>query len=325
MKQTRNASWLETGETKNLNPAKRPVSVGTKFHAEDMRQRVQWEVIRIRWRGEIEARVVGGTVTRIFTLDEIWRQIMADAFEGRNDEETGAIVALSFGADAAAEHEMGIGPLRGAFGLDASKIGLDRRRIRHVPESFVWVVGPNFEGFCYPAPPVTPTTPIRFSGDLWIAWDEEAFAAYARTSAEKERLRDLFDAIKAGEGAMWTGVVGPFLGQGLVLGVATRLPSEVTDQWAKADDEHRRLHADALASGVEVRLRAAGKSWFALTPRRLEEGGLAFWLNPMDHSKNEMGLYSVADLDAWARGEGPVIKKAAPASSQARSRKKHRA
>jgi hypothetical protein len=324
MRPSRNYSWLETGGTKPIDPMRSRIFVGMRFHAPYMNEVTEWEVVRARG-DRYTVRLMGDTITKILDHSEIRRCLLESAFRTRDLDLGATVIGLTFGSAAVTEHEGGIASLRADFGLDGTKIGVERRLIRAVPSRFEWVSYANgVKGFAYegPVPSMGLTGAPRFPGDMYVAWDDESFAAYARTTGDQARLRELYDAIHNQDGAMWMGHTGPFLGDGLVLGIASRIPAEIVEAWAKTDDEHAQLNREFKATGIEEKLRAAGKNWFALTPRRHEDGSLVFWLNPMDQIKHEMGLYSLADLEAWIRGEGPVMKKPAPPAVEEPSRRR---
>lgn len=72
----------------------------------------------------------------------------------------------------------------------------------------------------------------------------------------------------------------------------------------------------ARATGIEARLRQAGKVWFALEPAWRENiryqpptaYEVVFWLNSEDNlHTNRPGWYTVEELDQWIAGTGPVL------------------
>lgn len=106
---------------------------------------------------------------------------------------------------------------------------------------------------------------------------------------------------------------GIFGAGGLKLIDADLIPSEVDERLRAADLSNLRLKEAVEASGIRARLEAAGRRYFALSPRWEDEaaGTFRFWLNPMEQDRNNYGWFSLADLEAWADGEGPIPKVAA--------------
>ncbi|HXD24180.1 MAG TPA: hypothetical protein VN613_12540 [Gemmatimonadaceae bacterium] len=244
------------------------------------------------------------------------------------------LIAVNLGADHVAEHEWGIAGIRRAFGMqdDEKVFGLERRKVTKRPvardwrtkvesPALRWMTGTaerhedrrtkkltveglyfdtygNDEHFKMPCP--------YADEPFWSGWSEKDFGAFAYDEKSMKRLRETFDAFQELDVAIWLGGGGIFQNAGLVIGIVSRLPAHVIKAWDKGDREHAKLKADAKATGIEERLKAAGKGFFALSPRRDSDGSLVFWLNPMEQRHNNFGWFTVADLDAWIRGEGPV-------------------
>lgn len=241
-------------------------------------------------------------------------------------DDAGAVIAVSLGTDFCAEHEWGIKETRRAFGMTDDGYGIDRRRVRAAPKTLVWHEGKvsayrdrrfaneKCAGLWLArydfAIKDGPHMEHGLHGDqtLWTGWSDGDFGAFSTDADERTRLRDLFDALGRLDACIWGGG-GVFQNAGLVVAIASRIPAERLEAWDKHDREHGKLTADAKATGIEERLRKAKKEWFALVPKRCDDGSIRFWLNPVHQRTNNSGWYTVADLDAWIAGKGPVVEK----------------
>ena len=150
---------------------------------------------------------------------------------------------------------------------------------------------------------------------LAAAWDSAGFCVRATEPAARGFLRDLHASFLEGDVAVGLGRKRPFGNSPLTLVIVSRVPEAVVRKVEEDDLEAERLKAAADATGVVERLRAAGRTWYALSPRwtfdkSADRTGhpVMFWLNPMDQRANNHGWFTVEELDGWARGEGPVVK-----------------
>ncbi len=232
----------------------------------------------------------------------------------------GRLIALNLGADYCAEHEWGIKPIREAFGIDDKKLGLQKRMQNARADTLVWYIGKTndkapkqFEGIWYKASDwAKDPHGVYFSsrgGTLWTGWSESDFAAFSTDAAEVAKLKEIYDALHYGNAAVWLGGGGVFQNAGLVIAIAERLSKETTDAWQKADVDRRDLLAEVAATGIEKRLKAAGKGYYALSPKRKPDGSIHFWLNPFDQKENNSTWCSIKDLEEWIEGKGPIPKK----------------
>src|SRR5690606_5137298 len=106
--------------------------------------------------------------------------------------------------------------------------------------------------------------------DLVCAWDEHGLIAHARTAAQVQRLRELHDQAQA------TNLVlgGSLLSQeqkiqtgGIILLRADKVDPILAQQALAQDQSNTRLRAAARELRLDEELRAAGRRWYALTPR----------------------------------------------------------
>lgn len=270
----------------------------------------------------------------------------------RDDE--GRVVVVSLGADFCAEHEWGIKGLRRAFGIPTEvtreNAGLDYRKIRQVPqpsslgelyvhdfESKAWdrskkksvpvkghallyyhrVDNPEWsEEYINKIP--GELTPYEANFEFSSAWSESDFGLLANSQNPRnvESVDRLLLAFKDLDVAVWLGGGGVFQNAGLCLGIVSRMDQSIFEQWKAVDLDGIALKEAATATGIEEKLKEAGRRYFALSPRWNHEmnGGksetkhpVMFWLNPMEQDKYSYGWFSVEDLELWAEGKGPVV------------------
>lgn len=229
----------------------------------------------------------------------------------------GKLVGVNLGADYCAEHEWGIKGIQRELGIDITKLGLDKRRISNVSKDLEWLE--NIQIGSYKKDKAR-WSGIWFGkvysgghyfdssayGDLYSQWSENGFCILASTPEKVAQLKQVYEAFARNDIAIWLGGGGVFQNAGLCIAIASNLPKDVTDKWYQADVDANKIREEFAATGIEEKLKKAGKSYFALSPRRDKDGSLMYWLNPMQQDKNNYGWFKLDDLDAWARDEGPI-------------------
>ncbi len=232
----------------------------------------------------------------------------------------GVLVGVNLGADSYAEHEWGTKGISQKLGIDSSKIGVEGRKVSKTTDHLVWLDSVKFNeknkkdknrwsGFYLKQ---YSDDDIYFNGGDWdpnlfTQWDERGFCVISSNKETIEKLRKIYDAFAKNDIAIWRGGGGVFRNAGLCIAIASALPKDITDGWYNHDVAHNQLMADFKATGIEEKLKKAGKGYFALSPRREDDGSLIFWLNPTEQRIHNYGWYKLADLEAWARNEGPII------------------
>jgi hypothetical protein len=238
----------------------------------------------------------------------------------------GKFVGFNLGADFCAEHEWGIDGIREAFGMpeasDRKSIGIARRAITKVPP-WLKMIEHKDDLFlaCDPYSLSVEKTPeslanwlergcgseLHLDGqsEIAAAWSEDDFCIKASKSQHKDFVRELNGAFARKDVAIFMG--GGFFieNPGLCIAIASAIPEEGRRKWEDVDREKIETEDEAKASGVEERLRKAGKKWFCLAPKRFD-GVLKFWLNPMEQQENNCGWFTVQQLDQWVKGKGPI-------------------
>lgn len=246
--------------------------------------------------------------------------------------EDGSLAGVSLGADFTAEHEIGIKGIRRRFGMNDDAVGIQKRTItkpsikwyeKEIDEK-VKIAGftSYFDGWdgedCSvdqafrvgeirePHTTSYGKTKATLYGKLQTAWDENHFCAFSAAPEEQEHLQTIFQAIQHLDAVIMLAGGGVWQNSGLTIGILSAIPEHLKEKLRTSDLENIRMKKEFEATGIEARLTAAGKRWFALSPRFKEDGSLVAWLNPMEQQKNNFGWFTVADFDAWIAGTGPI-------------------
>lgn len=256
----------------------------------------------------------------------------------------GEICGLNLGADYCAEHEWGIDALKSLLGIDDSNpSGLESRRIKTLPEENVFILDEvkkkktgktilMIEGRYVIAgvkadlksmdSRIKPYAPRGTQPDLATSWGKGGLCVIASKEEDKQNLRVLISALKAGDVALWLGGGGVFQNSGLCLGIISKVDEESKEHMKAADEDKRKLTEAVSKTGIVETLKEAGRGYFALSPawtttiKSTARGEMKtaheviFFLNPMEQTKYNHGWFSVEDLTAWAKGEGPILKSA---------------
>lgn len=248
--------------------------------------------------------------------------------------EQGQIVAVNLGADYCAEHEWGIRriQIKFGFGLNDSHFGLERRKITKSSTELLWVPEVKFEYFVRPrsrkllkfaglfydgyndsiekaADCVKRTAYASPEKDLISLWCESEFCVMAHKPEQIAQLQEVYNAFASNDIAIWRGGGHVFKNAGLCIAIASRLSQEVLDNWKKGDEEQYQLTRDVEKTGIESKLKEANKGYYALAPRRKDDGSIVFFLNPMQQDKNNSGWFTIQELEQWCAGTGPIPKK----------------
>jgi len=247
-------------------------------------------------------------------------------------------LGVNLSADYCAEHEWGTKGLKQDFGLndDISVYGISKRIATRAPENIAWVEFSSKysysswdvrEGRAKKAGDVKLKN-AGFALDMWFgddpsvrivgnrelygvglraAWSEDDLAVVSSDVEQQKLLKVLFDEIKKSNVVVtWGASLPVFENPGIILAIADRIPESVRNMWLTSDAEYHQLRKDFDATGIEKLLAKAGKRYYALRPTREKDGGLKFWLNPQEQQKYNYGWYTLEQLQAWAKDEGPI-------------------
>lgn len=246
------------------------------------------------------------------------------------------MTGIMISADWCSEHEGGVSKIQQSFGIidDPTVMGVERRRIRKVPERLVlyditeqWHKRNKTKGktkesvqslvlwkYFIPSE-VRSLEALSLYRDETVcgAWDSESFGIQAKGS-DVQNLEKICEAIDSNDLAIFTaGSSNPFGGGGLVFAIISAMTSEHCEIMESADREHARLQKASDDTGILERLQKAGRHYYACSPRFRGENDresaypVIYWLNPRDQLKHQYGWYTVEELDEWVAGTGPVL------------------
>lgn len=234
-------------------------------------------------------------------------------------EKNGSLIGINLGADYCAEHEWGIKGIQRKLGIDTTKLGLDKRVISKTNSDLSWLRNIEFNsnkkpkvfwsGFWMGDFYGKPYFDDGGCGELYAQWDDGGFCALAYPSEKRSQLEKIYEAFAKNDIAIWLGGGGVFENAGLCIAIASALPKDMVDKWLAYDLEALKIKEEFAATGIEDKLKAAHKAYYALSPRRDKDGSLVYWLNPMDQDKNKFGWFKLKDLEAWINNKGPIPKK----------------
>jgi len=142
------------------------------------------------------------------------------------------------------------------------------------------------------------------------AWNEREFVIVVNNSYQ-DFLRQLYDSFRKKDVAVWVGGGNVFGGQALAITIASLIPAQQAQQLGNIIRNNAKLELATRKSKIRDVLKQAGKGYYALSPAwrdQVEGGGLMFFLNPMNQKKYDHGWFSIEELQAWCRDEGPIVK-----------------
>ena len=232
--------------------------------------------------------------------------------------EDGNLIGVSLGYDFCAEHEFGIENLLDAFDAHhEKKLGVDQHTINHVPDDYGMDESRRILGFPL-KDAVRTLADTHKSEELVCAWSGRSFGIRFPEGAEKD-MRDMHEAIMRKDALIVMGAptMAAFANSRLCIVIKSRLPKEQADAMREADLDHKRLLKASEKTGIEKRVKDAGLKFFALSPEWVKGNPretdtrhpVIYWLNPWEQRRNNAGWFTVEELDAWTRGEGPVLKR----------------
>ncbi|WP_162577708.1 hypothetical protein [Variovorax sp. PBL-H6] len=144
--------------------------------------------------------------------------------------------------------------------------------------------------------------------DLMTAWNRNGFAIHVRGAENIARLRELHEAIQRKDVVLAMPWSHSFLRGGLSFAILGALTADDKAAAATRYADAKALSLAAEATGIEVRLKAAGMRVDSIRADWADERkqGVVFFMSPHYSHKARYGWYTVADLDAWIAGTGPV-------------------
>lgn len=279
--------------------------------------------------------------------------ITSDIVEHADSSKTGGqIIAINLGSDACAEHECGIDDLRQDFGIplkaerrsgfrgfiSGDLVGADVRTITQVPQELKFF--PNLDGYAYlifsssfgwrghkakTAQDLDRMLHARSGEELSTAWSGRDFGIRMKNDTlalGTTVLGQIYEAFKKKDIMFFFGGRSLFANPGLVIAIRSRMPEDVLEKMRVSDYDRLNLlevvEGIYQATGLKDKLKAAGKEYFALSPKWASEihptSGddakskytVIFWLNPYEQRHNNCGWFTVEQLLEWAEGRGPI-------------------
>ncbi len=248
-------------------------------------------------------------------------------------DDNGTVVGINLGADSCAEHEWGIKDLTRYFGIPETGLGIEKRTITKLPSitkivdfktqekkefSYVKFIDNKKKTALFVSRYVcedyfSDKEVTNYKDELACAWDEGSFGISAIKEDDRQALREIYEAMQKLDLAIWVGGGHVFKNGGLILGIVSRLPKDKLSEMKEADIDREKLLKASEDTGIANRLKEAGKSYFALSPRWKTSDDskypVIFWLNPMEQHIHNYGWWTVEQLDLWAKSEGPIMKK----------------
>ncbi len=238
-----------------------------------------------------------------------------------NDLDLTADYGAALGWDFTAEHEWGIKGLKQAFGipeLSRKKYGPACRTVTQVPQHGLYLIDRTesdhyliFDRYANPkaAKISQELNPIGNSGDDGAAWSDGDFGI---RSKNRDKLRELYEALKSLDMMIFLGGgQGPFSNAGLCLVIKSKAPEDLLEEMTKTDLDYLDLQDAIDMTNIKETLKKAGCKYYGLRGEWSNDDSteLKFWLNPQDQRLCQAGWYSLDELKAWTKGEGPVLEK----------------
>ncbi|MFA5559549.1 MAG: hypothetical protein WDA59_08910 [Methanofastidiosum sp.] len=242
-------------------------------------------------------------------------------------DEQGEFVGINLGADFTSEHEWGIKGIRNEFGVDTTKLGIEKRVVRKVPETLMFVE--LTDGSCVlimdrylyygsnkkDIPKVIlksselSFSPYRDQNTLVCAWDERSFGIRVKKEYE-EQIKAMYNAFLEKDIAIWVGGGGVFQNGGLVIAIKSKIPQEAIKNMYEADIDQINLEKAAKKTGIHKILEKANKKYHALSPRWEDDDKkeVIFWLNPREQHLYNACWCEVEDLKEWTKNKGKIMK-----------------
>lgn len=242
---------------------------------------------------------------------------------------------VSLGADFVAEHEWGIKNLTDALGIKKEGLGIEKRRVTN--GEIVHMLGDDnlyVTARCYgqkkTVEELNAVNEWSFRNEETVAaWDEEGFLI--RTKTEQGKLKELYEALKNGNAAVWLGG-GKFLeNAGLNVCIIDKVPAHLKELMQNSDEDSRKLKEEAEKTGIKKKIDEKNDAWrkykevecgrtvyeqpphgyYALSPAwinvtRKSKHKVMFWLNPANQGKNNYGWFTVEELELWLQNKGPI-------------------
>lgn len=235
----------------------------------------------------------------------------------------GKLYGFNLGADFVSEHEWGIDGLKQIFGIDQFSdtnnllLGADKRMISRFPDKHIHFNELKIKNkkywflLCsrqYIRAKIDTNSlrsyniyPFTREDHIFSAWDEYGFGILVDKEYKNE-IQELFEELKKCNVMITLGNSHAFKNGGLFLLIRSSLLQEELDQLYEIDIDHINLQKAVEKSGIRDILKTAGKDYYALSPRWVDESKttIHFWLNPTKQHLYNYGWYTIDELKMWA-------------------------
>ena len=257
--------------------------------------------------------------------------------------EDSQLIGINLGADYVAEHEWGIKELRRDFGITEEyvkdKLGFEATKIQTISKKFGLFEGKNKSngagyGRYYESDKNDATNFFynenkkfntyekalkemeyklfnsRQPEEIAGCWDGSSFA-FLMVDKHKKYYDDLIKAFENKNISISLGANRVFENGGLNFLIYDKIPKQIFEDAINTHLSSNRLKKAVEKSGLFEKLKNAGLSWYALSPRWVDkaEKEIQYWLNPQDQHIYNYGWYKEKELLEWAKGRGPIIKR----------------
>ena len=233
----------------------------------------------------------------------------------------GFLQGVGLGSNFCSEHEWGIKELRSKLGMKDDKIGIERympTKGQLTPFEFksktvTWYGLTSEEAQDrWEKKPKDMAKVAEWSleridetKDIQGAWCERDFLFIVKDKAVRDAIETEFVMCNL---AIFRGGCGPFSNGSLNICIVSKMPKESIDNMAKAHISDKKLQEAVEKTGIKKKLKDAKKEYFALSPEWKDENETEFhfWLNPVEQRENNLGWFTLKDLEDWVKGEGRI-------------------
>lgn len=238
-------------------------------------------------------------------------------YDDENDDE---FVGVGLGADFCSEHEWGIDKIKITFGIDATKIGVDKRATTR-SEIYTGEFTQDKQKYYF----LTSYMPswyenkvkdwkaiikryfeyINPDNEIHTCWDEKDFAFAVK---DKKIITKMAEAFENNNILIFVGGQGVFNNGSLNLIIKDKFPEDQCEEMKRIDISYNKLLKAAEKTKIKKKLQKAGKTFYALSPRWVDdtETEIKFWLNPMEQKDNNSMWCNLQDLKDWIKEKGPI-------------------
>jgi hypothetical protein len=244
----------------------------------------------------------------------------------------GELVGVGLGFDFTAEHEWGIDEIKASLGIKGTPTssrdaaGLKPRTATVVPRNLIWLdlKAPDGKG---PMAALGLVPQGRFKDDVFreedavrtvhadgynlsryeilSAWDSRHFLCLAHGEKGVADLKTMHEAFVARDIVIgFRSETVPWLSAaGLAFLIRSRVPQAAVDEITAEDQDRIRLFSTVEKSGIEKRLKKAGKDIIGLSPEWADKAktSVVVYLSSRDRSVED-GYYTLEQLDRWIKG-----------------------